>query len=147
MRRVGVTAISAWAAHLLAWGAGLWLVFRPVYQGVSVSASLPGEPAGEATRYTATLLEVNGLWVLWLLLVPILLSGVALLAIAFTDAGQARRKALLWLAALALLAFCLVGIFSIGLFYLPAMLALLITAVTSSLKGDTKLSQSPPSAG
>ena len=120
----------------MAWGAGLWLVFGPVYQGVSVSASLPGEPSGEATRHTATLLEVNGLWVLWLLLVPVLLSGLALLAVAFTDAGQARRKASLWLAALALLAFCLVGILSIGLFYLPVALALLAAAVAGSLKGS-----------
>ena len=144
MKRAGVATISAWAAHALAWGAGLWMIFGPVYQGVSVTATLPGEPAGEATRHTATLVGENGLWVLWLLFIPILLSGLALLAIAFTDAAQARRKALLWLAALALLAFCLVGIFSIGLFYLPVALALLVTAVTGSQKGsaDAELRES-----
>jgi hypothetical protein len=87
---------------------------------------------------------VNGLWVLWLLLVPILLSGLALLAIAFTDSGHAGRKALLWLAALALLALCLVGIFSIGLFYLPVALALLVAAVADTVKGsaDAELRES-----
>ena len=78
----------------------------------------------------------NGLWVLWLLLVPILLSGLALLAIRFTHAGQTRRKALLWAPALVLLAFCVVGILSIGLFYLPVALALLVAAVTGSLRGS-----------
>ncbi len=133
-KRTRVTAVSALAAHALAWVAGLWFAFGPVYQGVSVTASMPGESAGEATRHTHTLVESNGPWVLWLLLIPVLLSGVALLAIVFTDAGQARRRAFLWMSALALLAFCTVGIFSIGLFYLPALLALLVAAVTGSLK-------------
>lgn len=94
---------------------------------------MPGEPAREVTRHTATLVEVNGLWVLWLLLIPVLLSGLALLSIRFTHAGQARRRAFLWLAALALLALCVVGILSIGMFYLPTALALLVAAVADSL--------------
>ena len=104
LRRIGVTAISAWAAHGLAWGAGLWMALGPVYQGVSGTPTTPGESATYATRYTATLVEQNGLWVFWLLLVPIMLSALALLTIALTDAGQARRKALLWLPAIVLLA-------------------------------------------
>ena len=131
-----VTAMSAWVAHALAWVAGLWMVFGPVYQGVSVTPSMPGEPAGETTRHTHTLVEANGLWVLWLLLIPVLLSGAALLAVVFTGTGQARRRALLWTPALALLAFCVVGIFSIGLFYLPAALAMQVAAITDSLKGS-----------
>ena len=137
LRRIGVTAISAWAAHGLAWGAGLWMALGPVYQGVSGTPTTPGESATYATRYTATLVEQNGLWVFWLLLVPIMLSALALLTIALTDAGQARRKALLWLPAIVLLAFCAVGIFSIGVFYLPAALALLCAAVAGSLGPTT----------
>ena len=120
----------------MAWAAGLWMVFGPVYQGVSVPATIAGEPAGEATRHTHTLVEANGLWVLWLLLIPVVMSGLVLVAIALTSPGQARRKALLWTLALALLVFCVVGIFSIGLFYLPALVALLVAAVTDSLKGS-----------
>ena len=136
LKRIGVTAIAAFSAHALAWVAGLWFVFGPVYRSVSGTPSVPGEPAGEVTRHTATLLEANGLWVLWLLFIPILLSGLALSAIRFTDAGQAIRKVFLWLPTLVLLAFCAVGIFSIGLFYLPVALALLVAAVTDSLKGS-----------
>ena len=136
MKRAGVATISAWAAHALAWGVGLWMVFGPAYQGVSVTPSLPGEPAGEATRYTATLLEANGLWVLWLLLIPILLTGLVLLAIRFTDGGQIRRKALLWTPTLVLLAFCAVAIASIGMLYLPTALAMLVAAIAGSLDSD-----------
>ena len=136
MKRAGVATVSAWAGHASAWAAGLWFVFGPVYQGVSGTSSVPGEPAGEVTRHTATLVEVNGLYVLWLLLIPVLLSGLALLVIRLTDAGQARRKALLWISALALLALCLVGILSIGLFYLPTAMALLVAAVADSLNGS-----------
>ena len=91
------------------------------------------DPDGHASRHTASLVEQNGLWVLWLLLVPVLLSGLALLTITFTDAGQARRRVLLWGASLALLGFCAVGIFSIGLFYLPSALALLCAALSGSV--------------
>ena len=130
-------AVSTWTAHALAWGVGLWMAIGPVYQGVSVTPMTPGGAGGEASRVTSTLVEANGLWVLWLLLVPILLSGLALLAIRVTDTGQVRRKALLWVPALALMTFCAVGILSIGLFYLPSALALLCAAVTGSLEQTT----------
>lgn len=135
VRGIGVATISAWTAHALAWGVGLWMALGPVYQGVSVTPTGPGESAGEDTRVTASLVETNGLWVLWLLLAPVLLTGLALLAIRFTDPGQARRKVILWASALILLAFCAVGIFSIGIFYLPAALALLCAAIADSLRG------------
>lgn len=58
--------ISAWATHALA---GRWSVLGPVHQGVPVTSSMPGEPAGEVTWHTATLVQVNGLWVLRLLFI------------------------------------------------------------------------------
>ena len=137
LKRAGVATISAWAAHALAWGVGLYMAFGPVYQGVSVTPTLPGEPLGEpprqATQYTATLLEANGLWVLWLLLIPILITGLVLLTIRFTHPGQARRKALLWPPAVVLLVFCVVAIASIGMLYLPTALALLVAAIAGSI--------------
>lgn len=69
-RLPGVTPIAAGIAHALTWCAGLWMTIGPAYEGVSVTATTPGESASETTRVTATLVEVNGLWVLWLLLVP-----------------------------------------------------------------------------
>ena len=106
LRAIGAAGVSAWAAHALAWAAGVWLAFWPTYQGVSVTATLPGESAGEATRFSATAIEANGLHIVLLLLVPILLTGIALLALQLTDNRQTRRKVLLWVPVVVLLAAC-----------------------------------------
>ena len=91
---VSATNVSAWTAHALAWAAGVWLTFGPAYEGVSVTPVLSDESAtavlrgdgsgSKATRYTATLIEVNGLYVIFWLLVPVVLTGIALLAVQLT---------------------------------------------------------------
>ena len=78
-------------------------------------------------------MEQNGLWVIWLLILPVLITGLVLLVIRLTDTGQLGRKVLLWTLTLTFLAFCAVGIFSIGLFYLPSGLALMCAAITGSV--------------
>ena len=141
-----VSSVSAWSAHGLAWIAGIWLALGPVYQGVSPpvvvqsesvspasgnEAAIPvldDESGGETKRFTATLIEQNGLWVLWLLLVPVLQTGIVLRAVWQNNA----RNALLWGIALALLGLCVLAGYSIGVFYLPAALALVFTAFTYS---------------
>ena len=128
MRSISAATVAAWVAHALAWAAGLWLAFGPVYQGASTTASAPGEPPGETVRFTSTLIEQNGLWVVPLLLAPIVLTAVALLALRLTNDRQVVRRVLLWGPATLLLGFCVLGIFSIGILYLPAALALLVTA-------------------
>jgi len=84
------------------------------------------------TRVTATLIQVSGLWVLLLLALPVVLSALALVSILLSDPGHARGKVTLWASALLLLAFCVVGSFSIGIFYLPAGLALVVSALFDS---------------
>ena len=113
-KRVGATSVSAWVAHALAWAAGALLVLAPVYSS------------------GATLIEVNGLHVMWLLLVPVLLTGIALWATRRPGDWRARRKAILWGAAGLLLGLCALAILSIGVFYLPAAFALVLAAVTHS---------------
>ena len=103
---VSATNVSAWTAHALTWAAGVWLTFGPAYVGVSVTPVLRNESetpvlrgdgfGSEATRVTATLVEVNGLYVIFWLLVPVVLTGIALLAVQLTNNSQARRKVLLW---------------------------------------------------
>ena len=123
---------SAWAAHVLAWTAGGWLAFGPAYQGVS---------AGEGTRYTATLIEVNGLYVVLLLLVPVLLSGIAVWVVRGADGGRTGRRVLLWVLAIVLLGLCALSILSIGVFYLPAALAMLVAAIAGSAVGAARRRQ------
>ena len=78
-------------------------------------------------RSSATAIEVNGLHVILLLLVPILLTAITLLGLRLQQTTM--RKILLWSPAVVLLGFCFVAIASIGMFYLPTALALLVAAI------------------
>ncbi len=138
MKRHNAAVVSTGIAHALAWVVVLGLVFGPVYQGVSVTAAAPGAPANEPTKTTATLIEVNGWGVLPILLVPAALTGLALLTVLRTNSGQTRRRVLVWVPAVLLLGFCILGSFSIGIFYLPSALALVLSIILVSLtRGGT----------
>ena len=123
------SAFSTGIAHGLAWGVVIWLAFGSVYQGMSVAPVGPGETPNEPTRTSASLIEVNGWQVLPILLVPAALTGLALLTVLLTHTGQTRRKVLLWVLAVLLLVFCVLASFSLGIFYVPSALALLLTAI------------------
>ena len=118
-----ITVISAWTAHLLAWAASVWLVLGPAYQGVAVTTE-------GTTRVSATFIETNGLHVIWVPIVPVLLSGIALMAVLPIGLGPTERRLLLWSISVAFLGFCALGLFSFGFLYLPVALALIIVAVT-----------------
>lgn len=114
---------SAWAALvalLLTVAAGLFLAFYPVYQGVSATGSSSGVTTISSER--ATLITENGLWVIVPLCVPIALAALGLLAVA------RRRRVLVWVLGGVLLGFVVLSGFTIGLFYLPAAIALLLSA-------------------
>ena len=107
----------------MAWAASIWLVLGPAYQGVSVTI-------GGTTRVSATFIETNGLHVIWVPIVPVLLSGIALMAVRRTGPGPTGRRLLLWTISVVFLGFCALGLFSFGFLYLPVALALIIVAVT-----------------
>ncbi len=129
MKRHNAAVVSTAIAHILAWVVVIGLVFGPVYQGVSVTASAPGAAANEPTKTTATLIEVNGWGVLPILLVPAALTGLALVTILKTNSGQTRHRVLVWVASVLLLGFCILGSFSIGIFYLPSALPLVFSSI------------------
>ncbi len=109
--------IAAWIAHVLAWLAMLALLVVPVYEGT-------------AGRHT--IIEVNGAGVVPVLLTPVVLSGIALLiAWRMTTRPVAVKVGLLVAAAL-LLAFCVLGVMSIGFFYAPAAVALCVATLLRS---------------
>ena len=139
MKRNDPTVILAGFAHAITWAVALFMVFGPVYQGVAITPATPGGVASESTRFTATLTAENGLRVLLLLLTPLVLTGLALLGVLLTHAGLARRKVLLWVSAVLLLGFCAVGIWTIGLFYAPAALALVFAAILGSFSRVSKV--------
>ena len=120
-------------SHALAWAAFLGLAFSPsFYRGASVTAIGPGGSPGEVIPLSASIIAVNGWWVLMPLLVPVALTAIGILA-AITWNHQLRNKVFLWVAAALLAIFCTLGMFSIGIFYLPAALALLVAAILMSL--------------
>ena len=68
----------------------------PVYQGQSTTAATTPGVAGESTHYTSTLIEVNGLRVLPLLLIPVALTALALVTVLVSESRQGTRKVALW---------------------------------------------------
>ena len=122
--RDGRLAPAVWvalAALLLALAAGSWLAFSPgFYHGVSVTASSSGAVVQRSEQ--ASLLAENGMWALGLLAIPVALAGLGVL-------GALRsHRFLLWSVAGVLLAFSIISGMTIGLFYLPAAIALLVAA-------------------
>ena len=133
-----VCVVMAWTAHITAWATGVWLAVGPVYEGVSSTSTLPGEPAGEFVPFTSNLIEVDGFRAVLFLTVPILSTGVAVWSVHRTDAGKILRKVLVWVPAAALLSFCAISVASIGMLYVPAALLLLIAAVANSIGTATE---------
>jgi uncharacterized membrane protein len=93
----------------------------PVYSGETSTS------AGEVSRSSATLLAENGSWVLWLMAVPALLGLIAWIGLHRKCSGRGRRDATLaWFPISVLLAFSIIGGFSVGIFVLPAAVALVV---------------------
>lgn len=125
------SSIASALSLILALSASLFLALWPCsYEGVEATAVVsPGvglpQRASEAVpvrHLCASLIDVNGPRVLTVLALPVGIAGVGVLLAHF-----GLRKAL-WLTAVLLLLFCLIGAFSIGLFYLPSAVALLVAA-------------------
>ena len=127
---------SATVAHALAWAAFLWMAFWPhAYQGVSATAvqvdelgNRIGPAESEVVRYSASFVEVNGIWALLPLFLPVALTGVALMALLTWQGRSAGRVLIIAGLTLALLVFCFLGYLSLGIMYLPAALALIASA-------------------
>lgn len=118
MARVGARSLVL-LSLLLALAAALALAFLPL---VSIRRpSLPGEPPGEIRH--ATLLAWEGLGILLVLLVPVLVAAVPLALERTRWRGVSRA-----VAAVLLSVGVLVGIASIGLFYLPSAVVMVAAA-------------------
>ncbi len=116
-------------AHALAWAAFLWLAFWPYsYRGISLTEG------GAPTETHSSMIEVNGAWVIIPLLAPVVLTAIGLWAIATKTLSKTRRTIYLWAPLTLLWCLCGLAIFSIGFFYLPAALTMLIAAFIHSIK-------------
>ena len=116
-----IATIFAMIAHLLTWVPVAFFLFGPAYRGAEITS--------EGTfQKTATLVDMNGLWVVWLLLIPISLSFVASIGVIVTRLSWRYRLVMMWVGISLLLSFCLIGLASIGLLYLPSLLVLVVAA-------------------
>jgi hypothetical protein len=133
---------GAIVAIILAVVAGIWLVVWPCfYTGITTVADPDGVgpgPSGDATTCSSLIAE-NGSWVLNLLAVPVILTVLAFLAVV------ARLRGVTWTLALLFLALCVLAAWSIGVFYVPSAVALLIgatgmrrRAATESVSGSSR---------
>lgn len=125
MTRIKISLAAAIIAHIFAWAATLFFLFWPIYGGVSVS---PGE-SGMSRVSGKTLLEVNGTWAAFLIILPIIFTAIGLIASLPGTTSPRLMLTLRWAAFALMLLFCVVGIYSLGIFYLPAALAVLVAAV------------------
>ena len=140
-RRFTAPKVLATASFVWAAGIGIWLAAWPcMYSGsssvASTSSTDPTSVLGQTQSSCSSLISENGTRVLFLLAVPIVLTAIGLLG-----ALKGRR----WLAlgpALLFFALCVVGLMSIGMFYIPAALALIVAGGLL----DRSLSKAPAAA-
>ena len=129
-----MTRLSVTTSLLLALAAGVGLALWPcAYEGVEAQ-STPGG-AGQERQLCATLVEMNGVDVLGVLALPVLLAGVGLATV------RAGRRGILLTVTVALVAFCLLALASVGLYYAPAAVALVIAV------GGWRPERDPTSSG
>jgi len=120
----GVASALAGLSLLLAVAALLFLTFwTGYYEGEEVTAD-----GAVVAKTSASLIEENGMDVLGLLAVPVVIAAVGC-ATSFwrVTAG----KVALWTSAVLLVLFALVTGLTVGMFYLPAGLTLVLAAVVA----------------
>ena len=102
------------------------------YRGVSATlVNVDGTGATESVevhRYSS-FTEVNGYWLVIPLFVPVIVTGLALLFVLTRRERRVSNALVVWGLSAVLLVFCGLGYYSFGMTYLPAAIALIVTAV------------------
>ncbi len=111
--RVSETVLLAVAAGWSALVLPLGVAFAPTYSGVSVDSV-----TGVQTSSTATMVEVNGRWVLWYAFAPLVVTAILALLLWTRGAGRGPG-AIAWIVTGLLAAFTMLAMMTIGLFILP----------------------------
>ncbi|HKE73332.1 MAG TPA: hypothetical protein VKB57_06940 [Acidimicrobiales bacterium] len=114
-------APDRWAWAALAWAVAIGVAWLMVPAGTSTSTAVSSDGTVVTETSHPTLLASEGAGVLVPLAVPVVVAGAAVAA------GRSRRARGVRLAAGGLLlAGCLVALLSVGLFYVPAGVALVV---------------------
>ena len=136
MNRAILAIASAALAHFLAWVASLYFAFYPcVYQGVTVTTQT-GVTITES-GCAGSLVTVNGLRVLLVLAVPVAITGLGLFAMISNVVTYGVARILLWSSGISMALICLLGALSVGVLYMPAALAMIVSAIAGPLMTET----------
>jgi hypothetical protein len=111
---------------LVAIGSSAYLLFASGYAGFGTNVSTQG--AGVTSHTTSSLVQVNGGWAVLVMAVACSIAGAPLLSL---FSGTLGLRFVTWLCALLLLGFSLIAGFTVGLYFMPAALILLIAGVVS----------------
>ena len=111
MRKAAVTSLS------LAVLASVLIFVLPFYKE-QVSLQRPGEPSTVHARHSK-LSSVNGLSTYFALAIPVIIAGVPLLV---------RFRTARTISAILLMSYVVIGVASIGLFYFPSAIAMILAA-------------------
>jgi hypothetical protein len=122
-RPAGLLAIGSLILVIIA--AGYLLVAPCFYKGVKATSQTDGTKLVETS--CSSLVEREGLSVIPVIAIPVVLIAAATLSLRF---GQ---PAGVWVCTLLALAFAALAIFSVGLFFLPAVLLMLFSAALVSV--------------
>lgn len=120
-----LATILSGLAFLASITATIYLLNAPLYQQVETVLTASGE---ETIQTTATLVEVNGTWVVYQLCAVTLVSGIPLFVALRRSASQ---RLVTWVSALLLMAYSIAGSFTIGLAFMPSAILLLIAAIAT----------------
>jgi hypothetical protein len=142
---VRTTSRRGWIAFGSTVAATLWglalvagAFFLPLYAGSEQAGALPGQPQPSSLETTATLVEVNGIWVLAPVAAPALLALLVWAGLHRRCARGSRAGELVALAGLGVLfVFTILTGLSIGPLLLPMLLLLLVAVM---------LTERPPAA-
>ena len=136
LSRARLAIASAALAHFLAWAVSLYFAFYPcVYEGATVTTQT-GVTIRES-GCSGSLVTVNGLRVLLVLAVPVAITGLGLFAAISTVVTYGVARILLWSSGISMALICLIGALSVGLLYIPAALAMIVSAIVGPLITET----------
>lgn len=129
-----LATILSGLALLIAIALTIRLLNVPLYRGFESHCT---ESGCEKVETTKTLIEVNGTWVIYELILVNLVAGVPFFVALRRSASQSLVT---WVCTLLLMAYSIAGSMTIGLAYMPSALLLLITAiVTLFIRRDADL--------
>lgn len=120
-----LTTILSSLALLASIVATIYLLNTPFYQTIKTVHTERGE---QTIQGTATLVEANGTWVINQLVAVTLISGVPLF-VAFRR--SASQRVVTWVSTLLLIAYSIAGSMTVGLFFMPGAILLLLAAIVT----------------